>query len=84
LNYYLQMTANFLKTCIEVANQTDKLIATAAFITARLEGKTISLPLLHSECQTVIKRVSKQQELLGYYELDKAKRQIRFTELIED
>jgi len=73
------MAADFLKACIEVAIQTDKPIAGAAFITAILEEKTITLPLLHSECQTIIKRVSKQQELLGYYEIDKAKRQIQFT-----
>lgn len=69
-----------MKACIEVAIETDKPIAAAAFITAKLDGAIITLPLLHTTCQRVIKQVSKQQDLLGYYEMDKANKQIQFIE----
>ena len=72
------MAAIFLKTCIEVAIETDKSIATAAFITAIIDRETLTLPLLHSECHSIIKKVAKQQEV--FYEVDKTKRQIQITD----
>ena len=68
-----------MKTCIEVAVDLDMAIAVSAFIAASVNGKIITLPLFHAECHDVIKRVTRQQELLGFYEIDKASKQIRFT-----
>ena len=48
--------ATFLKACIKVATETDKYIAAAAFITAIINGETITLPLLHSECHSILKK----------------------------
>ena len=72
--------ANFLKSCIEIALNTNKPIAAAAFVAANYSEQLITLPLLHSECYTVIKRVSSQQELDGCYEIDKKGKQIRFSQ----
>ena len=73
------IAATFLKACIEVAIETDKYIAAAAFITAAVDGETIRLPLLHSECTPIMNKVSKEQKVSA--EIDKQERQIRFTTL---
>ncbi len=71
------MVAIFLKACIGIATETDKAIAVAAFITAIIQEKKIRLPLLHSECISIIKKVSNQQDLS--YLLDKKQGEIQLT-----
>jgi len=66
--------ATFLKACIKVATETDKYVAAAAFITAIINGETITLPLLHSECHSILKKIGNKQEVC--YEVDKVKRQL--------
>ena len=71
------MAATFLKACIEIATESDKAIAAAVFITAIIQGEKIRLPLLHSECLPIMKKVSKEQALC--YTLDKIQREIQLA-----
>jgi len=73
------IAATFVKACIEVAIKTNKSIAAAAFITAIIDGETIRLPLLHSECTPIMSKVSKEQKVSP--KIDKKERQISFASL---
>ncbi len=69
------IAVTFLKACIEVAIEVNKPIAVASFITTTLDEERITLPLLHSDCKTIIRKVSKQQKV--EHEIDKEKRQVQ-------